>query len=299
MGKKQIKSRLPDWLSTAVFYQIYPQSFYDSNRDGIGDIPGIIKKLDYIYSLGCNAIWINPCFESPFRDAGYYIADYYKVAKRYGTNSDLKHLFKEAKKRSIKICLDLVSGHTSIDHPWFRESCKAETNKYSNRYIWTKSVWESAGDDYRIINGFSERDGNFITNFFWFQPALNYGFARPDPAKPWQLSTSHPDVRTLRREIMNIMRYWLDMGADGFRVDMASSLVKGDNNQQPEIRESIQQRINRFIAVKRADIINHIECAGCVGAKPNDSQYPRCAVNAIGCWSIRDVTRISININCK
>ena len=227
-----MKPKCPDWLSTAVFYQIYPQSFYDTNNDGIGDIPGIIKKLDYIQSLGCNAIWLNPCFESPFNDAGYDVADYYKVARRYGTNSDLKRLFKEAKKRGIRICLDLVPGHTSIEHPWFKESCKAKANKYSNRYIWTNSVWEFIGGDHRTIHGYGKRDGNFVTNFFWFQPALNYGFAKPNPTKPWQLPTDHPDVRALRGEIINIMRYWLDMGADGFRVDMASSLVKGDKNRQ-------------------------------------------------------------------
>jgi len=243
MSKKRMRPRRPDWLSTTVFYEIYPQSFYDTNSDGIGDIPGIIRKLDYIQSLGCNAIWVNPCFESPFKDAGYDVADYYKVAKRYGTNSDLKRLFKEAQKRGIRVCLDLVPGHTSIEHPWFKKSCKAGKNKYSNWYIWTDNVWKSITGQYRVIHGYGERDGNFITNFFWLQPALNYGFAKPDPTKPWQLSTDHPDVKALRREIMNIMCYWLDMGADGFRVDMASSLVKGDNNQQATSRFWQQVRI--------------------------------------------------------
>lgn len=230
MSKKQRKPKCPDWLSTAVFYEIYPQSFYDTNSDGIGDIPGIIQKLDYIHSLGCNAIWMNPCFESPFKDAGYDISDYYKVAKRYGTNSDLKRLFREAKKRGIRICLDLVPGHTSIEHPWFKKSCEAKKNKYSNWYIWTDNVWKSITGQYRIIHGYGERDGNFITNFFWSQPALNYGFAKPDPANPWKLPVNHPDVQAMRKEITNIMRYWLDMGASGFRVDMAFSLVKDDED---------------------------------------------------------------------
>ena len=104
----------PKWLETAVFYQVYPQSYYDSNGDGIGDLPGITAKLDYIYSIGCNAIWINPIFESPFGDAGYDVADFYKVASRYGTNNDFKNLCAEAHKRGMHVCIDLVAGHTSV-----------------------------------------------------------------------------------------------------------------------------------------------------------------------------------------
>jgi len=110
--------KIPSWLKKAVFYQIYPQSFYDSNDDGIGDIPGIIAKLDYLETLGVTGLWINPCYVSPFQDAGYDVADYYKVAPRYGTNQDLKNLFTAAKNRGIRILLDLVPGHTSIQHPW-------------------------------------------------------------------------------------------------------------------------------------------------------------------------------------
>lgn len=228
-----MKNKGPEWLKDACFYEIYPQSFYDSNGDGIGDINGITEKLDYVRSLGCNALWINPCFESPFRDAGYDISDYYKVAPRYGTNEDLENLFSEAHKKGIRVCLDLVPGHTSIEHPWFKQSCSAEKNKYSNWYIWTDDVSENYPN---AIKGFAERDGNYITNFFWSQPALNYGFAEPDPQKPWQLPTDNPDVLSVRAEIKNIMRFWLDKGADGFRVDMAASLVKNDKNGD-KIRE--------------------------------------------------------------
>jgi 1,4-alpha-glucan branching enzyme len=112
----------PKWLQTAVFYQVYPQSYFDSNGDGIGDLPGITAKLDYIRSVGCNAIWINPVYESPFGDAGYDVADFYKVAPRYGTNEDLKNLCAEAHKRGMHVCLGLVAGHTSISHPWFQQS---------------------------------------------------------------------------------------------------------------------------------------------------------------------------------
>lgn len=128
----------------------------------------------------------------------------------------------------MRVCLDLVAGHTSINHPWFKASAEAKTNKYSNWYIWTDNAWKGPGDNLEGIKGCYERDGVFVTNFFAFQPALNYGFARPDPAQPWQLPVDHPAVKAVRREMMHIMRYWLDRGADGFRVDMASSLVKGD-----------------------------------------------------------------------
>lgn len=225
MSKKK-----PDWLNAAVFYEIYPQSFYDSNADGIGDIKGIIEKLDYVQYLGCNAIWLNPIYESSFYDAGYDVVDYYKVAARYGTNADLKRFFKEAHKRGIKVCLDFVPGHTAVDHPWFQQSCKHEKNKYSNRYVWTDNPWEKANHGLRLVHGFGQRKGNYAANFFWNQPALNYGFASPDPKCPWQLPTNHPDVKATIEEMENIMRFWLDMGADGFRVDMAQSLVKNDDN---------------------------------------------------------------------
>ena len=225
-----MKRPTPAWLAQAIFYEIYPQSFYDTNGDGIGDLPGITEKLDYIAELGCTAIWLNPCFVSPFGDAGYDVADFYQVAPRYGTNADLVRLFHEAHQRGIKICLDLVAGHTSAEHPWFKESCRHERNKFSNWYVWTDSIWDKGAPDMPMINGFAERDGNFLSNFFYFQPALNYGFGQPDPARPWQLPVDHPDVQAVRAELKKIMRHWLDLGADGFRVDMAMSLVKKDPN---------------------------------------------------------------------
>ncbi len=226
-------SKCPEWLRTAVFYEVYPQSFYDSNGDGIGDFEGIIQKLDHIAELGCNAIWMNPCFESPFLDAGYDVSNYYKTAPRYGTNADLKRLFRESAKRGIRVCLDLVIGHSSNQHPWFKESCKTKKNKHSNWYIWTDSWLDFENSpETRLVAGSAERDGCYVINFFQAQPALNHGYAKPDPRKPWQLSTNHPDVRALREEIKNIMRYWLDMGASGFRCDMAYYLVKNDPDKK-------------------------------------------------------------------
>lgn len=113
---------LPCWIEKAVFYQIYPQSFQDTDGDGIGDIQGIISRLDYIQSLGCNTIWLNPCFHSAFMDAGYDVIDFYRVAPRYGTNDDLRKLFEEAHRRGMRVVLDLVAGHSSDQSPWFKFS---------------------------------------------------------------------------------------------------------------------------------------------------------------------------------
>lgn len=176
------RTRQPKWLDNAVFYEIYPQSFQDTNADGIGDLEGIIRHLDDIQELGCTAIWLNPCFQSPFGDAGYDVEDYCRVAPRYGTNEDMARLFEESHRRNMYVILDLVPGHTAVTHRWFRESMKAEKNEYTDRYVWTDCVWESP-DGMGCIRGISDRDGSCAVNFFSHQPALNYGFYKPD--KPW------------------------------------------------------------------------------------------------------------------
>ena len=215
----------PTWLDNAVFYEIYPQSFLDTDGDGIGNINGITEKLSYIRELGCNALWINPCFVSPFLDAGYDVSDYRRVAPRYGTNEDLFRLFEEAHRLGIHVLLDLVPGHTSWDHPWFKDSMKAARNACTDRYIWTDSVWESP-EGFACIRGISQRDGSCVTNFFTHQPALNYGFLHPD--QPWQQAMDAPGPMATREAIKDVMRFWLSHGCDGFRVDMAGSLVKND-----------------------------------------------------------------------
>ena len=220
---------MPKWLKDAVFYEIYPQSFYDTNGDGIGDFNGIIEKLDYIRGLGCNALWINPCFDSPFKDAGYDVRDYKKVAPRYGTNEDLVRLFDEAHKRGIHVLLDLVPGHTSEEHEWFRMSQKAEKNEYTNRYPWTNFCFQPAVG-FPYIGGESERSGTYVLNFFKCQPALNYGFGRVD--QDWQLPVDHPDCIATREAMKDVMRFWMDLGCDGYRVDMAASLVKNDDEKK-------------------------------------------------------------------
>lgn len=226
----------PEWLKQAVFYEIYPQTFYDSNGDGIGDLPGIIEKLDYVKSTGANAIWLNPCFESPFGDAGYDISDFYKVAPRYGTNEDLARLFKAAHQRDLRVVLDLVAGHTSIRNPWFIESGKEKRNPYTDWYVWTGNVWERGLPNMPPVRGMAERNAGYIPNFFYFQPSLNYGFANPDPDYPWQQAVDAPGPRAVRQELKNIMKFWIDLGADGFRVDMAASLVKNDPGSRMNIQ---------------------------------------------------------------
>ena len=220
----------PKWLQTAVFYQVYPQSYFDSNGDGIGDLPGITAKLDYIQSVGCNAIWINPIYESPFGDAGYDVADFYKVAPRYGTNDDLKNLCAEAHKRGMHVCLDLVAGHTSIAHPRFQQSALDHPNAYSNWFIWTPAGENVPGS--QPFPGEHNRSDRYLPNFFPFQPALNYGFARPDPKESWQCPITDPACIAVREELKRIIKFWLDLGADGFRVDMASSLVRNDPDHE-------------------------------------------------------------------
>lgn len=216
------------WLDNAVFYEIYPQSFQDSNGDGIGDLKGILKRLDYVQELGCNAIWINPCFVSPFYDAGYDVTDFYEVAPRYGTNDDLKDLFDEAHKRGMHILLDLVAGHTSLKCKWFLESCKPEKNEYTNRFIWTNQVWEgkNVSSVRGWLRGIADREGAVATNCFSTQPALNYGFG--EVTEPWQFAADSEEAKKGRLLLMDVMAFWLDMGCDGFRVDMAGSLVKAD-----------------------------------------------------------------------
>lgn len=244
------------WLNDAVFYEIYPQSFCDSNGDGIGDINGIISKLDYIQWLGCNALWLNPCYDSPFIDAGYDVRDYFKVAPRYGTNDDLKRLCSELHRRGMHILLDLVPGHTSDQCEWFRESQRDEKNEYTDRYIWTDTVWENVGGIINVMGmtrGGTERNAAYLTNFFNAQPALNYGFANPDPERHWQQTPDAPGPRATVEAIKDVMRFWLSLGCDGFRVDMAGSLIKADPDQTANIK--LWQEFREFLDNEYPDAV--------------------------------------------
>ncbi|MEV4558546.1 alpha-amylase family glycosyl hydrolase [Kitasatospora sp. NPDC049285] len=208
-----------EWARNAVLYQIYPQSFADGDGDGIGDFAGLTERLEYLAWLGVDAVWLNPCFASPFGDAGYDVADFLTTAPRYGTPEDLAKFADAARRLGIRVLLDLVAGHTSDRHPWFTASA---ADPADHRYIWSD----------RPAPGFvaspGRRPGWYKPNFFDFQPALNFGYARTDPAEPWRQPVDAEGPRANRAALREIMAHWFGLGISGFRVDMASSLVKDD-----------------------------------------------------------------------
>ena len=217
------------WLKSAVFYEIYPNSFMDSNGDGYGDFKGMTSKLDYIKSLGCNAIWLNPHYDSPFKDGGYDVRDYFKVSSRFGTEADFDEFLATAHAKGIKVILDLVPGHTSEENADFLRSAESTPNEMYDRFIWTDDPW-SCPQGFKNNSGRFDRHGSRIVNFFCTQPALNYGFNRVDEPS-WQHSYKSEAALKTREWLKSVMRFWLDRGADGFRVDMADSLVKNDGEQ--------------------------------------------------------------------
>ena len=225
----------PSWLKDAVIYHIYPSTYMDSNGDGIGDLKGITSRLDYVSSCGFNCIWMSPCFVSAWEDGGYDILDYYNVDPRFGTNDDLKSLIDKAHSLGIKVLLDLVAGHTSDKHPWFLESKKSEKNAYSDYYIWTedKNFDKPEG---KFVDNNHPRGGYYLKNYYDIQPALNYGYYSPNPNNSWEQSYDDYGPKAVRAELKKIIAYWCDLGADGFRVDMAQSLVKGDNGNRDGVR---------------------------------------------------------------
>ncbi|HEY3871189.1 MAG TPA: alpha-amylase family glycosyl hydrolase [Actinocrinis sp.] len=225
-------STAPGWLTDAVLYQVYPQSFADSDGDGIGDLRGVAEHVEHLAWLGVTAIWLNPCFASPMRDAGYDVSDYLAIAPRYGDNDDLAKLVEQARARGIRVLLDLVPGHTSDRHPWFLASAD---DPEDHRYIWTAGTEEGGqggGSEGELPRGFvaspGTRPGGYLPNFFDFQPALNFGYARPRPDQPWRQAVDAEGPRANRAALREIMTHWLGLGVSGFRVDMASSLVKDD-----------------------------------------------------------------------
>ena len=231
----------PSWLGDAVFYQIYPSSYQDSDGNGIGDIPGIISRLDYIKSIGVTAIWLNPVYVSGWTDGGYDVIDFYRVDKRFGTNSDLMELIRQAHSRGIKVVMDLVAGHSSDQCEWFLQSKEAPDLRYSDYYIWPSFKPEGVtGAGASLLSKFVATDAPrgpfYIKNFYDTQPALNFGFADPDPEHPWEQAVDAPGPMAMRRELKNIISFWMDKGVDGFRVDMAASLVKNDPDKSATIK---------------------------------------------------------------
>jgi maltose alpha-D-glucosyltransferase/alpha-amylase len=155
-----------------------------------------------------NALWINPCFVSPFKDAGYDVVDYCAIAPRYGTNDSFKALLDAAHARDIRICLDLVAGHTSDQHPWFIASQQAQHGEFSDRYVWTHNPWVTRDEELTFISGNSERAGSYAVNFFAHQPALNYGFGTV--TRGYQQRVDAPGPRATQDALKAIMKFWLD-----------------------------------------------------------------------------------------
>lgn len=203
------------WWKEAVVYQIYPRSFKDSNGDGVGDLKGIISKLDYIKSLGVDVIWLNPIFESPNADNGYDISNYRGIMKEFGTMADFDALLKGMHERGIKLLLDLVVNHSSDEHEWFKQSRSSRTNRYRDYYHW----WPAEKGKPAFRPGAFEADGSgwrydSLTNAYYLH---YFNFKQPD------LNWENPKVRA---EVFDMMKFWLDKGIDGFRMDVIPFISK-------------------------------------------------------------------------
>lgn len=227
---------MSNWLKSAVFYQIYPNSFSDANGDGYGDFEGITSGLEYIKALGANAVWLNPHYDSPFMDGGYDVRDYFNVSSRFGSMADFDELIRSAHALGLRVILDLVPGHTSEQHPDFLRSGENTRNEMYDRFIWTNGEWVFP-EGFRAVGGRHDRAGTYIVNFFSTQPSLNYGFNKITDST-WQQPYDGPAARATREWLKSVMRFWLDKGADGFRVDMADSLVKNDGNKSEKTATS-------------------------------------------------------------
>lgn len=203
-----------NWWKESVIYQIYPRSFKDSNGDGIGDLQGIISKLDYIQSLGIDVIWLGPCYKSPNDDNGYDIANYYDIMDEFGTMEDFDQLLKGLHQRGIRLIMDLVVNHTSDEHAWFEESRKSKDNPYRDYYIWRPGKNGGPPNNWWSIFGGSAWQYDPLTDEYYL-----HLFTRKQPDLNWE----NPRVR---EEVNKIMKFWLDKGVDGFRMDVISLISK-------------------------------------------------------------------------
>jgi alpha-glucosidase len=209
------------WVEGAVVYQIYPRSFYDSNGDGIGDIPGVTKKLDYLEDLGVNAVWLSPFYPSPNADFGYDVADYCDVDPIFGTLADFDKMVTGAHKRGIKVMVDLVPNHSSDEHEWFRQSRQSREDKYSDWYIWHDP------------KGYDEKNKPIPPNNWievltggsaWeWEPARQQFYLHSFDVRQPDLNWTNPKVREAMKDVM---RFWLDRDVDGFRVDAVHFMAK-------------------------------------------------------------------------
>lgn len=225
-SESQYQNNIPDrkWWKEAVVYQIYPRSFKDSDGDGIGDLKGIVSKLDYIKSLGVDVVWLNPIFTSPNDDNGYDISDYRGIMKDFGTMRDFDVLLKELHRRRIKLVLDLVANHSSDEHFWFEQSRSSRTNPYRNYYHW----WNAEKGKPPFRRSFFD-----VNNDAWkYDEKTNAYYLHYYSIKQPDLNWENPKVR---KEMYDIMRFWLDKGIDGFRMDVIPFISK--DTTFPEIPE--------------------------------------------------------------
>jgi glucan 1,6-alpha-glucosidase len=221
------------WWKNSVIYQIYPRSFKDSNKDGIGDIPGIIEKLDYLKELGIDAIWLSPVFKSPQDDNGYDISDYRDIDPMFGSLQDMEELFKQADKRNIGIIMDLVLNHSSDEHPWFLEAKKSKANPYHDYYVWRDGKVDTPPNDMRACFGGSAWE--------WVPELSQYYFH--------QFSVKQPDLNwdnpKLRQEIYDMILWWMEKGARGFRLDVIDQIAKEPDlkitGNGPKLHEYIRE----------------------------------------------------------
>jgi len=226
-------SKATPWYMNAIFYEVHIRAYCDSNADGIGDIRGLISKLDYIKALGVDCIWILPIYPSPLKDDGYDIADYYDVHPDYGTLDDFKELIEQAHQRGLRIITDLVLNHTSDQHPWFQASRSDPNSKYRDYYVWSETDQKYL--DARIIFLDTEK-----SNWSYDEEAGLYYWHRFYASQP-DLNFDNPEVR---QEMRNIMDFWLELGIDGFRADAVPYLIEreGTNCENlPETHEILKE----------------------------------------------------------
>jgi alpha-glucosidase len=233
------------WWKRGIVYQIYPRSFQDTNGDGIGDLRGISQRLDYLKWLGVDAVWISPIYTSPMVDFGYDVADYCGIDPIFGTLDDFDHLIEQVHSRGLKLILDFVPNHTSDQHPWFQESRSSRTNPKRDWYIWRDPKPDGGVPNNWISNfGGSAWDWDAATGQYYY-----HAFLKEQPDLNWR----NPEVR---EAMFNVLRFWLDRGVDGFRVDVIWHLIKDeefrDNPPNPGYQPT-QAEINRFLQVYSAD----------------------------------------------
>ena len=251
VNKMKNNSKSP-WWKNAVVYQIYPRSFQDTNKDGIGDLQGIIMRLDYLEELGIDAIWLSPVCKSPQDDNGYDISDYQDIDPMFGSMEDMEQLITEARKHHIKIILDLVLNHSSDEHPWFLEAKKSKDNPFHDYYVWRDGQKETKPNDMRATFGGSAWE--------WV-PELNQYYFHQFSVKQPDLNWENPK---LRQEIHNMINWWIDKGVGGFRLDVIDQIAKEPDlkitNNGPRLHEYIRELSENTF--QRADLITVGEAWG-------------------------------------